>query len=157
MTLYDHLSVNIIIEKAWNEHRNFFIGFFMIPYIVLILAFTIWSHFLSNFGTCTAESDDGYFGSEIQRQKSAYVCWIIILIMCSFFLLQEVYQLAINPKEYFSTVSDVIKNIWDLFNIIMPAISPTYYIYNITHCGCNGISTETTICEAGKLSKFLNI
>ena len=88
ITLYDHLSVNIIIEKAWSEHRNFFIRFFMIPYIVLILAFTIWSHFLSNFGTCTAESDDGYFGSEIQRQKSAYACWILILIICSFFLLQ---------------------------------------------------------------------
>ena len=31
MSLYDYLSVNIIIEKAWSEHRNFFVGFLMVP------------------------------------------------------------------------------------------------------------------------------
>jgi hypothetical protein len=157
MTLYDHLSINIIIEKALNENRNFFIGFFLLPYVVLILAFTIWSHFASDFKTCTPESDNGYFGSELQRQNSAYACWIIIVIICSFFFLQEVYQFVINPKDWMRSLTDVIINCWDILNFTLPIISPTYYMYNIWHCGCNGTIKDTDLCVEGRLCKFKHL
>ena len=46
MDLFDSLSINIILEKAWSEHRTSFVCFFTLPYCVLVSAYFIWSNFV---------------------------------------------------------------------------------------------------------------
>ena len=80
------MSVNIIIEKAWAEHRTFFITFFVIPYVILLLAYFTWSNFTGEYeSVCDPNGDDGYFGSEMARQNVAIFCWLVIVVGCAFF------------------------------------------------------------------------
>ena len=40
LKIFNSLSVNIILEKAWQEHRTVFIVFFVAPYCLLLGAFS---------------------------------------------------------------------------------------------------------------------
>ena len=55
LELFESLSINIILEKAWSEHRPFFICFFTAPYCILIASYFIWSNFVM------VEQKDSFF------------------------------------------------------------------------------------------------
>ena len=48
MELFERMSVNIIIEKAWKEHRTFFITFFILPFLVWLLSYFVWVNWFSD-------------------------------------------------------------------------------------------------------------
>jgi hypothetical protein len=47
LKIFNSLSVNIILEKAWLEHRTFFVVFFVAPYCLLLGTFFFWSNYCS--------------------------------------------------------------------------------------------------------------
>lgn len=79
--LFKHRSVNIIVEKAWAEHRNFFICFFTIPYIILVAAYFFWSNFTS------VPFEKSGFAKEETQIWAGLVCHVVIVVFASFFLI----------------------------------------------------------------------
>jgi hypothetical protein len=83
--LFKCRSINIIIEKAWAEHRTIFICFFAIPYIILLIAYYTWSNFTS------LALDKSGFETEEGKMMAGKVCHSFIVFFASYFLIQEIY------------------------------------------------------------------
>ena len=45
LQLFETKSIQIIVKEAWKKHEAFFICFFTVPYVILTIAYFIWSNF----------------------------------------------------------------------------------------------------------------
>jgi hypothetical protein len=82
LKIFNSLSVNIILEKAWQEHRTVFIVFFVAPYCLLLGAFFFWSNW------CSFQKFEraGFKSAEAQKD-AGIVSFVIIVITGLYFLL----------------------------------------------------------------------
>jgi hypothetical protein len=143
LAIFNHVSVNIIIEKAWEEHRLSFTFLFLVPYCLLLGTFFFWSNFCSFY-----HYERVGFSSEAQQVRAGIVSFAIIGATCFYFLMQELYQLGSNPKLYFKSSW----NLFDLLAILLCLVSPIHYIINIHHCSHDSADCaefDTCICTDG--------
>ena len=82
LKIFNSLSVNIILEKAWQEHRTVFIVFFVAPYCLLLGTFFFWSNWCSFHKFERA----GFKSAEAQRD-AGIASFVIIVITGLYFLL----------------------------------------------------------------------
>lgn len=83
ISLFSHMTIQIIIDKAWREHRNFFKVFFEIPYIILVLAYFLWSVFCN-----VSDSLPSIFKSPEDKAKVGYyICVSLIGPLAMYFFL----------------------------------------------------------------------
>jgi len=82
LKIFNSLSVNIILEKAWQEHRTVFIVFFVVPYCLLLGTFFFWSNYCSFH-----KPERAGFKSEEAQKEAGIVSCFIIAITCMYFLL----------------------------------------------------------------------
>jgi hypothetical protein len=140
MELFERMSVNIIIEKAWKEHRIFFITFFIIPFLIWLLSYFVWVNWFSDV--------ELLYKMGLERQRGAIALWILIVVFSVFFFIQEVYQFLMGPSGY---IKDPM-NLWEVILCIISLISPTFCAWDIYNCGINGrFEYDTSLCEHGLL------
>lgn len=140
MQLFELMSVKIIIEKAWKEHRTFFITFFILPFVVWLLSYFVWVNWFSNV--------EQLYEMGLESQRGAIALWIMIVVFAVFFFIQEVYQFVMGPKAY---IKDPM-NLWEVAVCIISVISPTFCAWDIYNCGINGrFEDDATICVHGLL------
>ena len=147
LAIFNSISVNIIIEKAWHEHRAVFVYLFVAPYCLLLGTFFYWSNFCSFYNFERAG-----FNSADDQKRAGIVCFAIIATTCLYFLAQEAYQVWSDPKLYF-------KSSWNLFDVIsifMCLISPTYYIVNMAQCS-KILNDDAPLCVNGIPGKNSNL
>lgn len=82
LKIFNSLSVNIIIEKAWLEHRKVFVILFVAPYCLWLGTFFFWSNYCSFH-----KYERVGFKSHEAQQEAGIVSFFIIVIMGLYFLI----------------------------------------------------------------------
>ena len=134
LSLFSHMSIQIIIDKSWREHRKFFKFFFELPYIILTLAYFFWSVFCN----VNDDNEDIFPSLKVKHKVGYYICLVLIAPLSSYFTLQELYQFVMNPRKYFYDFWNII----DLLGITFSMIPPANYLRNITFC-----NNQPSACE----------